>query len=60
MAKGCREGKKMLTIELDDNIYEALKCVSLEYGVGISTASRMILLDYLKKYTNYLRKEESN
>ena len=60
MAKGCREGKKMLTIELDDDIYEALKCVAVDLGVGTSTASRMILLRHLKESTNYLRKEDNN
>lgn len=59
MAKGCREGKKMLTIEVDDSLWDALKNLSNEYGVGISTASRMVLIDYLKRYKNYQRKESN-
>lgn len=54
----CRDGKKMLTVEMDEDLYNALKNLSVEYGVGISGTCRMIVLDYLRRYKNYTGKEK--
>lgn len=52
MAKS-REGKRMMTIEMDTGLYDAINEMSFEQGLSISSAVRMVLIDYLKRYRGY-------
>ena len=57
MAKS-REGKRMIALEVDDSLYEAIFNLSLDHGVGVSGVIRMVMIDYLKRYKNYKPKKE--
>ena len=52
MAK-CRDGKRMIALEVDENLYKAITELALDHGVGVSGVIRMVMLDYLKRYKNY-------
>ena len=52
MAKS-REGKKMIALEVDENLYDAIFELALDHGVGVSGVIRMVMIDYLKRYKNY-------
>ena len=57
MAKS-REGKKMIALEVDESLYDAIYNLALDHGLGVSGVIRMVMLDYLKRYTNYNPKNE--
>ena len=46
--------KTSLSVQVNDELYNALKNLCSEYGVTIATLIRMILVDYMKRYKNYL------
>lgn len=52
MAKS-REGKKMIALEVDEELFKALRDLSLEQGLGLSGSIRMVLIDYLRRYHGY-------
>lgn len=52
MAKS-REGKRMIALEVDEALYDAIYELSSEQGIGVSGAIRMVLIDYLKRYRGY-------
>ena len=52
MAKS-REGKRMVALEVDTSLYEAIYGLALDHGVGVSGVIRMVLIDYLKRYRGY-------
>ena len=53
MAKSSREGKKMIALEMDENLYNAVKELAFEQGQSTSSAVRMVLIDYLRRYKGY-------
>ena len=57
MAKS-REGKRMIALEVDEGLYDSLVELTRDYGVGLSGVIRMVLIDYLKRYTGYLPGKE--
>lgn len=57
MAKS-REGKRMIALEVDEELYNSLIELTRDYGVGLSGVVRMVLIDYLKRYTGYLPRKE--
>ena len=57
MAKS-REGKRMIALEVDEALYDSLVELTRDYGVGLSGVIRMVLIDYLKRYTGYLPGKE--
>ena len=57
MAKS-RCGKQMIALEVDESLFNAIKELSLDYGIGISGVIRMVMIDYLKRYANYNPKDE--
>lgn len=47
-----KEQKKMVALEMPESTYKELKALEAEYGgIGISGIIRMIIVDYLKRYT---------
>lgn len=52
MAKS-REGKKMMAIEMDESLYTAIAELSMEQGQSMSSAVRMVMIDYLRRYKGY-------
>ena len=52
MAKS-REGKRMMAIEMDEDLYDAISELSFEQGQTMSSAVRMVLIDYLRRYKGY-------
>lgn len=53
MAKSSREGKKMIALEMDESLYDAVKELAFEQGQTTSSAIRMVLIDYLRRYKGY-------
>ena len=53
MAKSSREGKKMIALEMDESLYNAIKELAFEQGQTTSSAIRMVLIDYLRRYKGY-------
>ena len=53
MAKSSREGKKMIALEMDESLYDAVKNLAFEQGQNTSSAIRMVLIDYLRRYKGY-------
>lgn len=52
--------KKIIGVQLNSELYQALQDLAAEYGGNISTTIRMILLDYLKRYKGFKNKKGSN
>lgn len=55
MAKS-REGKRMIALEVDEELYDAIQDLARDHGVGVSGVIRMVMLDYLKRYKNFKAK----
>lgn len=51
--------KKIIGVQVDDDLNEALINLSAELGVSLSGAIRMVLIDYLRRYKGYKKKEEN-
>ena len=54
------DSKKIVGVQLNSDLYEALQDLAAEYGGNISTTIRMIILDYLKRYKGFNRKKGNN
>lgn len=52
--------KKIIGLQIEDDLNEALMNLSAELGVSLSGVVRMVLLDYLRRYKGYKRKDEVN
>lgn len=43
----------MMAIEMDEDLYDAISELSFEQGQTMSSAVRMVLIDYLRRYKGY-------
>ena len=53
MAKSSREGKRMIALEVDESLHNAILDLAFEQGQSVSSAIRMVLIDYLRRYKGY-------
>lgn len=47
------EAKKIVGVQLPEDLYKATLDLAAENGTTISSAIRMVLIDYLKRYKGY-------
>lgn len=52
--------KKIIGVQVNDDLYQALLEVAAENGTSVSGAIRMIALDYLKRYKNFNVNKKGN
>lgn len=55
-----KQKKKIIGVQVSDDLYAALVDLSAEYGTSISSVIRLVTLDYLKRYKGYKIKKGKN
>lgn len=55
-----KQKKKIIGVQVSDDLYTALVDLSAEYGTSISSVIRLVTLDYLKRYKGYKIKKGKN
>lgn len=53
MKEKTNKNKKIVGVQISDELHEALIDLAAEYGTSISGVIRLVTLDYLKRYKGY-------
>ncbi len=59
MSEKNEKRKKIIGLQVEEELNQALVNLAAELGVSVSGAIRMVLIDYLRRYKGFTRKEDN-